>query len=589
MKEKVSRRQFLVGAGLAGIGVATAGLAGCESPGGSGSSGNNGDGGSAPSVSASGAYTGVGYGRHGAIVVKVDLDDKTIKSIDVIHAGETPNVGSMVIEQYPSLMVENQSVNVDVISSATISSMGFKDAVSDALTQAGLDPADYQSPVSLATPEAGDTEVDIVVIGSGGAGLTAATKAAKAGKKVILLEKQGVLGGTSNFSIEGYGAVGDKAHIAVGSPSTPQTQIDAYMAGYPNGTEVSYTAFANNNGKELDWLRSIGAEFTVCGSPVSAATSREVGPIGVTIVAALSAEAKKSGVDIRLNTAATEIVMTDGAVSAVKASNAGGDFTITTKAAIVTSGGFGANADMVVEQRPALQGYNYACCSGATGDGHKMAEAAGAALLNMDYIRVNFCYVTSERGFVYYLGSVLNTGAVFMDPDGKRFVNEQSGYSRGLEIVDHGGEGFAIFDHSIVGGSQDVRDNESLGLFVKADTLEELFDAIDINKANALATIDAYKGYVADGADPEFKRGMLNMTFDEPPFYACPMRCRVQGTFGGISTDEKAQALNASGAVIPGLYAAGECANDGTWGQNPASVNIVFGTFAAENAVAYIG
>jgi fumarate reductase flavoprotein subunit len=585
-KESLSRRNFLVGAGLLGAAAATAGLAGCGPQGSpaSDSGGSTGGGGGG-----AGVYTGVGRGRHGAIVVKVEVDGETIKNIDVVHAAETPQVGQAVIEQYPQLMVENNSINVDTITSATISAMGFKEAVSDALTVAGLDPTDFQTPVALPAPESGDTSCDVVVIGSGGAGLTAATKAAKAGKKVILLEKQGVLGGTSNFSIEGYGAVGDRAHVAVGSPSTPQTQIDAYMKNYPNGTLESYTAFANNNGAQLDWLRSIGAEFTVCGSPVSAATSREVGPIGVTIVAALIAEAKKSGVDIRLNTPATEIVMEEGRVSAIKASNAGGDFTITTKAAIITSGGFGANLDMVVEQQPSLQGYNYSCAAGSTGDMHKAAEAAGAALLNMDYIRVNFCYMTGELGCVYYVASPLNTGAVFMDPDGKRFVSEQSGYGQGLQIVEHGGEGFAVFDSSVMGGCQDVRDYESLGLFVKADTLEELFDAIDINKENALATIETYKGYVAAGADPDFNRPMLNMTFDEPPFYAAPMRCRVQGTFGGIATNERAEVLDAAGAVIPGLYAAGECANDGTWGQNPCSVNIVFGTFAAENAAAYVG
>jgi fumarate reductase flavoprotein subunit len=579
---KVTRRQFLLGAGIAGAGIAGAGLAGCSSATDPSGTTNTG-------TAQEGLVYGVGKGRGGAIVVELEAGDSSLASLKVISSQETPNVGETAIQQQLDLVTANQSINIDVVSGATISCMGFKDAVSAALANAGLNPDDFQALVALPAPESGDTSTDIVVIGSGGAGLTAAIKAAMAGKSVILLEKEGLLGGTSNFSIEGYGAVGDKAHVAVGSPSTPESLAATMIDSYPNGKEESFLYFAANNGKELDWLRSIGAEFTVCGSPSSAATSREVGPIGVTIVAALSAEAKKTGVDIRLNTAAQEIIMEGGVVSGVKASSAGGEYTISAKAVVVASGGFAANSDMVVEYRPALQGYSYSCAPGSTGDGHLMAEAAGAELLNMDYIRVNFCYTTDDRGFVYYLGSVLNTGAVFVDPDGKRFVNEQSGYGFGLDIVDHGGSGYAIFDHSIVGGSEDVRHYEKLGLFKTADTLEALFDQLDINNSNALDTIETYKGYVAQGSDPDFNRPMLNMTFDEPPFYACPMACRCQGTFGGISTDVGAQALDASGAAIPGLYAVGECANDGTWGANPCSVNIVFGTAAAENAAAYIG
>ncbi len=187
------------------------------------------------------------------------------------------------------------------------------------------------------------------------------------------------------------------------------------------------------------------------------------------------------------------------------------------------------------------------------------------------------------------MGSLFNTEAIFVNDEGQRFVNDQGAYGVGLKVVDQGGSGWAIFDNSLVQGVEDVRDYGDLGLYVSADSIEALADKIGVNKTNLAQTVETYKGYVANGKDEAFGRGMLNMSFDEGPFYACRMTCRVQGTFGGINTDVDTQVLTADGAVIPGLFAAGECANDGTWGANPAAVNIVFGRIAGEKAAAYVG
>ncbi|HWQ51044.1 MAG TPA: FAD-binding protein [Terriglobales bacterium] len=186
-------------------------------------------------------------------------------------------------------------------------------------------------------------------------------------------------------------------------------------------------------------------------------------------------------------------------------------------------------------------------------------------------------------------GSLFNTGAIFVNDQGQRFVNDQGAYGVGPKVVEQGGSGWAIFDNSIAQGVGDVRHYGDLGLYVSADTIEELAGKINVDAANLAATVEQYKGYVAAGKDEAFGRAMLNMTFDEAPYYACRMTCRVQGTFGGIATNVKAEVLTPDGAAIPGLYAAGECTSEGTWGANPAAVNIVFGTIAAENAVAYLG
>ena len=533
-----------------------------------------------------GDYYGVGDGRNGAIVVKVTMGADSIDAIEVISESETYNTGSAPIELYPELIVKNQSLEVDAVAGATITSFALLNAVKDAITQAGGDPSKFTGKVATEVPHE-NCEADVVVIGGGGAGMTAAITAAQEGKKVILVEKLGILGGTSNYSCESFGAVEDKTHIALGSDTTADQLEANFIKQNPNGLPEAFKILAHNNGKAADWLRSIGAQLTVASGQVSSTTSREVGKLGVSIVSALKAEMEKVGVDARVNSKATEILMQDDKVAGVKVSTKQGDYTISTKAIVLATGGFGANKNMVIEHAPQLADLSSSCSNGATGDGHLMAQAVGAELKNMDYIRVNFTYTTAENGYYYYMGSLFNTGAIFVNDNGERFVNDQGGYGVGHQVVAQGASGWAIFDNSIVAGVQDVREYEKLGLYVKADTIEELADKIGVNKENLINTISKYKGYVANGKDEEFGRAMVTMTFDEAPYYACKMTCRVQGTFGGINTDVNAQVLNAEGKAIPGLFAAGECANDGTWGANPACVNIVFGKIAGQNAAVY--
>ncbi|HHY28346.1 MAG TPA: FAD-binding protein [Desulfitobacterium dehalogenans] len=558
----------------------TLGLSGCAAaPSGTGSTAQ---GGIVP-----GDYFGVGNGRNGPIVVKVTLGENSIDAIKVVSERETYNTGSVPIKQYPDLIVENQTLELDIVSGATVSSAAFLNAVRNAITQAGGDPAKFTGKVVADVPHE-DTTADVVVVGAGGAGMTAAISAANEGKKVILLEKLGLVGGTSNYSVESFGAIGDKTHIALGSDVTADEQAATLAKQNPNGTAEAFSVLTHNNGAAADWLRSIGAQFTVASGQVSSTSPREVGEFGNAIVSALKAECEKTGVDVRVNSKATELVMKDGVVDGVKVSTKQGDYTISAKAVVIASGGFAANNDMVAEYAPTLKGYKSSPSPGGTGDGHLMAQAAGADLKNMDYIRVNFTYTTAENGYFYYMGSLFNTGAIFVNKDGQRFVNDQGAYGVGPQVVEQGGSGWAIFDNSLVAGVKDVREYEKLGLFVSANTIEELADKIGVNKENLVKTINNYKGYVANGKDEEFGRAMLNMTFDEAPFYAAPMTCRVQGTFGGINTDVNTQVLKTDGNAIPGLFAAGECANDGTWGANPAAVNVVFGRIAGQNAAAYV-
>lgn len=533
-----------------------------------------------------GTYTAVGNGRNGPIVVQVEFTSDAIKDIKVVSHSETYNVGDVPIESYPELIVKNQSLGVDVVSGATITSHALLSAIRECVKQAGRDPAEIEKPIPKAAAAANDTSADVVVVGGGAAGMTAATYAAMAGKKVILVEKLAFLGGTSAYSIESLGASETIVHKGLGVKATADDMYKNYVKSNPKGVPEAFDILAHRNGQAADWLRSIGAPLTVASSPFSVTSAREAGKLGQVITSALMAEVKKRGVDCRVNTKAIQLLTENGAVTGVRVKGPSGEYSIKAKAVVLATGGFAANNEMVAKYRPELKGYKFSCSPGATGDGQLMAQAVGAQLADMDNVRVNYLYHTNA-GRVYYMGSLANTGAIFVNQDGKRFINEQLSYNAGKDVVGQGGTGWMIFDQSLVDSIQDVREYNNLGLFVKADTIEELADKIGINKANLVETVKRYAGFVKNGKDEDFGRPMLNLTFDEPPYYACKLTCHVQGTFGGIKTDTSTRVLNTENKVIPGLYAVGECAAVGTYGANPMAVNVVFGRIAGENAAAY--
>lgn len=541
---------------------------------------------SEPTAFVPGTYTGISEGRGGPIVIQMEFSEDAILDVTVVTHNETYLTGNIPLELYPDLIVENQSINVDIVSGATISSVAFLDAVYNCFEQAGGDTAAFNAEIPTADPYT-DCATDIVVVGGGASGMTAAAKAAEAGANVILLEKLDFLGGTSAYSIESFGATEDYVHASLGNPVSNDQNYASYVAANPTGNPDAFRILADENGNAANWLRSIGAPLAVTSGGSSSTASRETGKMGQVITSALMAEIEKQGVDIRVGNRATEILMENGVVSGVKVSNDAGEYTITASAVILATGGFGADNEMVSEYVPSLKGYANSCSIGASGDGQDMAVAVGGQLGNMEAVRVNFTYYTDGLR-VYYMGCLPNTGAIVVNEDGERFVNDQGGYGVGMQVVAQGGTCYAIFDQSMVDSIADVREYYELGLYESADTIEELAAKIGVNAEGLATTIANYRSYVANGVDEEFNRAMLNLTFDEAPYHACKLTCHVQGTFGGIVTNTATEVTDAAGNAIPGLYAAGECAYVGTNGANPMTVNVVFGTIAGENAAEYV-
>ncbi|MCL1994849.1 MAG: FAD-binding protein [Defluviitaleaceae bacterium] len=535
-----------------------------------------------------GSFLGVGPGLYGPVLVQVTMPDPTtISSVTVLSHDETHNIGNVPMELFSDLIVRYQTLQMPIVTGATISSMAMLTAVHDAINRSGASPASFTGAVTLDVP-ATDTSADIVVIGGGGAGLTAASFAAREGNNVILVEKTGLLGGTTSYVIEQIGSVGTITHQVLGTDVTPAMWAETIIANNPNGIPEHLEYFAHAKGPALDWLRNIGAPFTVAAAQTGVQPNWQIGEPGVAIVSALRLEAERAGVDVRTWSQATEILMTGDAVSGVRVSTPNGEYTISTSAVILATGGFTSNSEMVAEHRPDLAHLSSAASTSNQGQGHVMAQNVGAAVSNMDHIRMGATYATASSGYWYWVNHALNWGAILVNADGERFMNDTAGWPGGPTALAQGNPLYYIFDNTPVEVAREVRRFQDLGLLITADTLEELFTMVEADTDGLRATIERYVGFVENGVDEDFGRPLLNNRFNSPPFHAIRAEVRIQGTMGGVTTDLEARVLTPAGEPIPGLFAAGEVADDGLWGQNPAAINLVFGRVAGLSASEFV-
>ena len=277
--------------------------------------------------SAAGKVTGTGSakGIEGDVVVEVTADADTIYSIVVTEQNETQGIGSVACEQLPDAMVAANSYNVDGIAGATVTSDALKEAVKAALENAGLDAS------AFAVAKAADTTVektaetldcDVVVVGAGGAGLTAAAQAAENGAKVIVVEKMPIVGGNSLKATGGMNAADTQyqADLGITDSGVQEFIEDTINGGHGINDRSLVTVMAEQSSDAIDWLTSIGAPL-----PKVAATGgtthkylhepEDGSAVGSYLVEKLNAQAEKLGVQILLNTKATEILTNDGAAA----------------------------------------------------------------------------------------------------------------------------------------------------------------------------------------------------------------------------------------------------------------------------------
>ena len=599
--------------------------------------------------SAGKTYTGEAYGHDKENPVKVTLTikDKTITKVEVDASHETNGIGSKAAETMPGAIVAANSLDVDGVSGATQTSKAIIEAATAALKQAGLEPSDLVSK-NTSTTKAKDIEetVDVVVVGAGGAGMTAAITATDAGKKVIVVESQPIAGGNSVRSTGGMNAAktpyqdknefkeaagvektlataaekfADNATITA-LAATVKEQWDAYQAnpqGYFDSVELMeldtliggkgknnpelVKALAENSADAIEWLASIGADVKNVGAFGGASVKRihrpvnadgKVTAVGAYIVPILEKNLQDRNVQFLFDTTANEIIMKDGKAVGIKATGKDGNkVTINAKSVVIATGGFGANAEMVEKYKPELKGFATTNAEGAQGQGIEMATAVGAATVDMDQIQIHPTVHIEEDGNAHLITEGLRgDGAILVNAEGKRFYDEVSTRDKvsAAIIAQPDKSAWLVVDQSMVDKSAVIAGYIKSGYTVTGATYEELAKAMGVDEATFVSTMNTWNQAVEAKSDAEFNRTSFANPLTAAPYYAIKITPAVHHTMGGIVINPKAEVLNEKGEVISGLFAAGEVTG-GVHGANRLGGNavadfVVFGRISGQSA-----
>ncbi len=553
----------------------------------------------------SGTFSGTGSGKGGDINVDVTLEDSKITAITVTSHNES-DIISEAMDIITEEMIEANSTSVDSVSGATLTSSGFKMAVNNAIKESGATLVANEVPAHVA--EAVEGEYDVVVVGAGGAGLSAAITAAEAGASVAVVEQLKLAAGSTLLSGAEMAAPGN--WLQEEGTDSPEQLVEDMLNGGGNIADVDLvTTLANNALDGAEWLRDdVGVEWQdelmhFGGHSVTRSLVPE-GATGEELMTKLRAKAEELGVTFYYDTKAETIVMEDGKAVGIEGSNTEGNGDTLTLTAnngvILATGGFGSNIEMREEFNPNYgEGYKSTDSVGSNGSGIEMAEAVGANLVDMQYIQTYPYCDPISGGLLYIDDARLYGDSIIVNLEGERFVSEldtrdvmseailnQTGQVC-YEVIDSTAwEKDKIEEHH--GG--EVEYMYAMNELVKADTLEEAAEFFGIDAEALVETVEKYNSYVDSGVDEDFGRGSLNGKIETAPFYIVVATPAVHHTMGGVQINTDAEVIDTDGNVIDGLYAAGEVTG-GIHGTNRlgscAIADItVFGRIAGANAAA---
>ena len=547
---------------------------------------------------------GTAEGRNGPVEVEVTATADRIYGIRVLNHVESDGIGTEAVRLLPGKIYENQSLMVDSISGATISSDAIKAAIGDALEKGGFDPAVFMVEVAAAPVERTPVELscDVVVVGAGGAGLTASVLATQQGQNVILLEKMPFVGGNSLRAEGGMNAANTKVEAELGlTDSTVENFIADTMAGGHQLNNIDLvTTMAENSAEAVDWLFSIDAPLTKVAA--TGGTSHKYlhkpddgRPVGEYLVEKLKAQTEKLGIEVHVNTKATEILMENGQAVGVLAEDNEHTYTIRAKSVVLTTGGFGANFDLMASYDPSLANAVTTNHSGAQGDGILMAQAVGADTVDMEQIQLHPTVIQADGTLVSE--SVRSHGAILVNAEGKRFTNDMDFRDKvsQAELKQPGAYAYIIFDQALVDEVALTQKFIDRGFAISGKTYEELAQNMGLTGdavKNFVDTMETWETYVAAGEDKDFGRSNVSMIdISTAPYYAIKIAPGIHHTMGGVKIDTSARVIDVSGKPIPGLFAAGEVTG-GVHGGNRIGGNavcdfVVFGRIAGANAATF--
>lgn len=548
-----------------------------------------------------GIYEGIGKGHGGDIKVAVTVSESRILDIKVLSMQETAYMGDSAIATLTERMLNANSADVDTVSGATEASNGFIAAVKDALAKAGFAAGAPKSVRAASSRPLPGKSYDVIVIGGGGAGLSAANAATAKGARVVLFEKMGILGGNTIRATGGMNAAGTPAQAAKGIKDSPELFYnDTMKGGYNRNNPELVRTLAEKSADSVAWISSMGGDLSDVGRLAGASVDRAHRPsggakVGPEIIKTLSNKAKQSsGLTVFTDAEVTSLLTTKkGAVNGVVVRIDGKEYRVTAKAVVLATGGFGANNEMAASYNPSLKGFATTNHPGATGDGIRMAQAAGAALVDMDQIQTHPTFAPDGNEMV--TEAVRGNGAILVNKKGTRFVDELA--TRDVVsakiLAQEGKVAYLVFDTSVRKSLSAIEGYIKAGFVLQAETPASLAALIGSDPATLTSTIERYNAYVAQKKDAEFGRADMPRALSQGPYFAIKVTPAIHHTMGGVRINTSAQVLREDNTPIPGLFAAGEVTG-GVHGGNRLGGNaladiVTFGRIAGENAAALAG
>ncbi len=569
-----------------------------------------------------GVYESKIVGHNAPMTVKVTIAKGKITDISTKDL-ESYGVGKVALKDKAAEIISRQSLGIDAMSGATLSSFALISGVEKCLKEAGATEADvnqWTKKVVKYPTEPLTVTGDVAVIGGGGTGLAAAISALENGAgKVVIIEKLGYLGGSTNVSGGALNAVDDKRQKAQGIKDSIATFYEATMKGGHNvGTPELVHYLTDNAYKTVEWMEAQGVKFRdKIGAATGSLGQRShygVAPAGNAYTSVFENVLKtkyKDRVMFLMECPAQEI-LTDasGRVTGVKAVRHGQPVTVKASSVVLATGGFGANVkfrqevntgvwkEVVLDNRIGTTNINKA----AQGDGLVMAKKVGAELIGLSDIQLH-PNGTPGTGLMQDIATS-GRNRLFVNLNGDRFVSEGAARDTLCKAIFRQPEGtYWLVMNKLRYPDENkpdkmgvtMKDMLALGRVKRADTLDELAKVINVPAANLKAAVAEYNKAASHQVEKDKYGFAATNTDDAPmtegPWYACRKVPTVHHTMGGVKIDTKAEVIDTNGKPIAGLFAAGEVTG-GIHGANRLGGNAIadvytFGRLAGASAAKY--